>query len=134
MYIPSPKGVIPVRALPEITRMAQSRWLVAEHSGLELDTPLRDSKHRITLRASLERYTYDARNYLNEPTQILDYTRQKGERYAEIVQIEAWSEQIQKIQNKLGQAWGEPQQIEFSNQMKKLVRAGPSDSAQGIPA
>ena len=121
MDIWSPEGVIPVRALPEIAKMAQSRMLVAEHAGAELDTRLRDSKHGLTLRAFLERHTYDTRNIRNQPTQVLDYSRQKGERYAEIIQIEAWSEQIGNV---LGaEAWGAPQQTEFANRMKELVRA-----------
>lgn len=120
MEIGAPEGVIAVRALPEIAKMAQSRLLVAEHAGAELDTQLRDSKHGVTLRTFLEQHTYKAQNSHQQPTQVLDYSRQKGQRYAEIVQIEAWSERIGLVVG--AEAWGGPQQTEFANRMKHLIR------------
>jgi hypothetical protein len=124
--ISSPTGVTRVRALPEIAKMAQKERLVAQHSGCELDTLLRDSKHGLTLRAFLERHTYDTRNTSDQPVRFLDYTRQKGERYAEIIQIEAWSEEIRRVVG--AEAWGAPQQTEFANRMKQIVR-GAGDGA-----
>lgn len=114
-----PEGVQAVWALPEIARMSQSRKDLMAHAGSELGVALSSMKPGETLRSSVERFTYQEQN----GHQHLDYIRQKGERLAEVLEIESWSREIGRAVP--AGAWGFKEQTEFAEQMKRLVRRPP---------
>lgn len=118
-----PQDVPAVWASPEIARMSQTRQALMAYADDELDQPLHGMKSGTTLRTFLQKYTYEKAGGNPE----LDYMRQKGERLAEIVEIEAWSQEIGKAVPK--QAWGPKQQTDFAERMKTLVRKKPAVSA-----
>jgi hypothetical protein len=121
-----------VRALPEIAKIVQSRRLLAEHAGGELGIPLMDSDDRETVQAFVERHTYRVEDEDATHAQALDYTRQKGDRYAEVIQIEAW---IGRIEEFLAgaQRWDDARKLEFAQRMKALVRGGEAMPARSAP-
>ena len=119
---PTPAGANPVWAPPEVARTSQFFTSILAHAGDAMDQPLRGARPGVTLRSFLEKYTYEQR----DGDQILDYMRQKGERLAEIADIEAWNQQIGKTVGP--EIWGTAQQNEFVTRMKELVR-GVADSS-----
>jgi hypothetical protein len=122
--VPEAPGLFRAQALPDIAKLAQSEGAVLAHAGGELGRPLESASHPATLQGFLEKYTYDLKdNSGKSPPQMLDYMRQKGERLAEIIEIESWSRQIGQALDEA--AWGPQQQDLFAREMKKLVRVRP---------
>ncbi|MBC7381194.1 MAG: hypothetical protein H7346_27665, partial [Burkholderiaceae bacterium] len=122
---PDAPGVFLAWALPELVKMAQSEKAVLKHAGDELNLQLMGSKPGVTLQTHLEKYTYDLKDDEEQaPHQMMDYMRQKGERLAEIIEIESFNQQIgQQIRERGGEAaWSPQQQDLFAQEMKKQVR------------
>ncbi|CAN5588185.1 hypothetical protein BH11PSE7_BH11PSE7_15130 [soil metagenome] len=112
---PSPAGVHPIRALPEVVKISQYLETVLADAGGELDAPLHGAKPGMTLRFFMEKYTYTASN----GSQLLDYARQKGFRAVDSASIQDLSEQIG---HKLGWTlWTPERQNRFAEQMKLRV-------------
>jgi len=123
--VPEAPGLFRAQALPDIAKLAQSEGAVLAHAGGELGMLLESASHPATLQSFLEKYTYDLKdNSGKSPPQMLDYMRQKGERLAEIIEIESFNQQIgEQLRKQGGQAaWGPQQQDLFAKEMKKLVR------------
>jgi hypothetical protein len=122
---PDSPGVYLAWALPELVKMAQSEKAVLKHAGDELNLQLMGSKPGVTLQTHLEKYTYDLVDDEDQaPHQMMDYMRQKGERLAEIIEIESFNQQIGEQLGKQGgqAAWSSQQQDLFATEMKKQVR------------
>lgn len=113
---PLQTGSHPVWVLPEVVKTSQYLHSVFADAGAEMDSQLQGAKPGVTLRNFLEKYTYS----LADNTKVLDYMRQKGERLAEVVDIEAWSQAIGRQVGK--DVWTPAVASDFANAMKARVR------------
>jgi hypothetical protein len=126
---PNEKGVRLVSLPAELLRTAQiSKFVEANLENDDEDRPLLDDPKHRTFAGVREQYTETFTQAteaqpdltLAEARPKLDYLRQKGWRYAEIIQIEHFNEQLEKI---LGaKTWTPERQQEFAAQMKQGTR------------
>jgi hypothetical protein len=97
---------VAVWALPELARMGQSLETISAHAGQDAERPLSGSAD--TLRTFVERFAIGLDGVL-----IPDFIRQKGNRAAETIDIEAYVD---------AQRWSKARKDEFAARMKSLVR------------
>lgn len=114
-----PSGVRPVWALPELSRTSQYIHIALENVGTELDGAGEGGAQDSATRTFVERFTYQR----GDDSFMVDYMRQKGERLAELVEIEAWSQEIGKIAGP--DIWTAQRQTAFAEDLKQMMR-GPA--------
>lgn len=113
-------GVRSVRLPAELLKLSQSRQFVADQMRKRGDPALRDDPLGRKLQQVMADYSVK-RTVNGEQRQSLDYLRQKGLAYAEIIQIEFYNQQL--IAALGADAWTVREQNEFARQMKALLRS-----------
>ncbi len=103
----------------ELLKLSQSRRFVADQMDKRRDPVLRDDSLGRKLNQVMADYSVK-RTVNGEQRQSLDYLRQKGLAYAEIIQIEFYNQQLKTT---LGaDVWTVREQNEFARQLKALLR------------
>ncbi|RYX88315.1 MAG: hypothetical protein EOO28_36535 [Comamonadaceae bacterium] len=115
-----PSGVRPVWALPELSRTSQYIHIALQNVGTELDGTVEDGAQDSVTRNFVERFTYQR----GDDSLTVDYMRQKGERLAELVEIEAWSQEVGKIAGP--DIWTAQRQTAFAEDLKQMMRRPPA--------
>jgi len=110
---------IPTTALPEIAKMTQSPAMLQKHLSARPDGPLRDSHQGLSLQEFVQAHSVPI-EHSGKRVDVFDYSRQKGLRYADIIEIEAWN---QAILRQVGpRVWSPAQQNEFAARVKALMQ------------
>ncbi|MRD49313.1 hypothetical protein GHT07_18720 [Caenimonas koreensis DSM 17982] len=122
----TPVRMLPVPSVPEIAKMFQG----PADRQVGRAKPVRDSKGQPTVgnfitahsaEIPVRRRLFQPRSAAPPTVHVADYTRQKGNAYAAIIDAESWNQAI--LAAAPAGRWNEDYQIEFTRELKQRIHA-----------